>query len=164
MSKADSTTTSWNETDQPENSDDTLDDPQSRTFKTQRMRDAHFWAAQLISRLKNGPYAGIRGTYYVDIMAGTPTLVMRDDDWDLSKVKAVRDDLRDYGFPQPLKIRDTRDDLRLFISEPSTNSGMTDIYPGDWREFEASGGHGGDKDSKFAQDQLEWDRPASSDA
>ncbi|AGC65537.1 head protein [Haloarcula hispanica virus PH1] len=130
-------------------------------YKNQRMEDAHYWAAQLVGWMKNGPNAGLRGSYYVDILAGKPVLVM-DDTWLESNVDAIKTEMRNVGFPSPIREKEMDDGgWRLFIREPTNGDRLpTSYYPGDWRDFETTGGDGGDPDAMFAQDQLDtWDTP-----
>lgn len=132
-------------------------------YKNKRMENAHYWAAQLLGWMKDGPNAGLRGTYYVDVVAGQPVLVMDGDAWNLSKISAIKTALRDYGFPQSLRVTDLTDDYgqyRLFIKDPTDKRFPTDWYPGGWRTFEPTGGDLGDPDAMFAADQLDtWETP-----
>lgn len=129
-------------------------------YKNKRMENAHYWAAQLLGWMKEGPNAGLRGTYYVDIIGGKPVLVMSPEKWDYDKAKTIKDALRDEDFPQPIRINEGDDATRLFISEPTDDRLVTDWHPEGWRSFEATGGHQGDIEGKFKSDQLgTWDYP-----
>jgi len=129
-------------------------------FKSDRMENAHYWAAQLLGWMKEGPNAGLRGTYYVDIVGGKPVLVMDADEWNTSKVDAIEASMRDYGFPSSISVSTGSDAIRLFISEP-TDDRLPSSYHPDWRSFEATGGAGGDLADRFMEDQLEWETPSS---
>ncbi|AFD02286.1 head protein [Haloarcula hispanica icosahedral virus 2] len=136
-------------------------EPSDYGYKNKRMENAHYWAAQLLGWMKNGPNAGIRGTYYVDVVGGKPVLVMDGDEWNESSIDAVVDGLREVDFPEPLRVTtdDTGGNHRLFISEPSDDR-LTSNYHPDWQDFEPTGGDQGTPATKFTEDQLAtWDTP-----
>jgi hypothetical protein len=109
------------------------------TFKNKRMENAYYWAAQAAGWLKNGPNAGIDGRYYVEVIGGKPVVVL-DDSFTESAVKAGKDSLLGANFPAPIRIRELDDEWRLFISEPSDDRLVSSYYEGDWRDFEVQGG------------------------
>jgi hypothetical protein len=139
--------------------DEADDDGEDEGYRNEQMENAHYWAAQLLGWMKRGPNAGLRGSYYVDIVAGQPVLVM-DKSWSRPKVRAIWDGLRDAGFPQPMEQKQLADThYRIFIEEPTDDRLASSWYPGDWREYEPYGGDGGDPEELYAADQLEWDTP-----
>jgi hypothetical protein len=109
-------------------------DDYTGSFKDKHMENAHYWAAQALWWMKEGPNAGIDGRYYVEIIGGKPVIVM-DDSWNEDTVNAVKDGLRDYGFPLPLNERELDDEWRLFVSKPTDERLVSG--DADWREFES---------------------------
>lgn len=127
--------------------------------QTNRMENAHYWAAELLGWMKEGPNAGIRGTYYVDVVAGKPVLVMDSEDWNRPTVKAIKDSLKEYGFPRSTKVSELDGEWRLFIESPPSDRLKTAFHP-NWREFEPTGGDGGNPKEMFKSDQLDtWEAP-----
>lgn len=108
------------------------------TFRTDRMRDAHYWAAQLRGWFRYGPNGGIDGTYYVEIIGGRPVAVF-DDTWNESKTQAVVDGLREHNFPEPLRVKhmEMNDNMRLFIMEP-TDDRLNSNFIDNWRAFDSA--------------------------
>lgn len=105
----------------------------------QRMENAYYWAAQAEGWMKNGPNAGIEGRYYVEIIGGRPVVVL-DDTFNAETAKAVKDGLRDHGFPLPIRTTELDDEIRLFVMEPTDERLVSSLYDGDWREFDVTGG------------------------
>lgn len=88
---------------------------ESSVSDTNRMRNAHFWAEELIGYIKQGPNAGL-SDFYVEIRGGKPVLVLGDS-WNDSKIRALTSGLEDWGFPS-LAARSLDDETRVFV-EPS---------------------------------------------
>ena len=107
-------------------------------FRDKRMENAYYWAAQAAGWLENGPNAGIDGRYYVEIIGGKPVVVL-DDSWNEETMMAIVDGLREYNFPNPIRIRELADEYRLFISEPSDER-LKSNYDSGWRDFTVRGG------------------------
>jgi len=122
--------------------------------QNKRMENARYWAAELLGWMKEGPNAGIRGTYYVDVVAGKPVLVMDSEHWNRSTVKAIKDALKEYGFPTSTNVVELDDEWRLFIESPPGGRLNTRYHP-NWEEFEPTGGDGGDPEAMFKSDQLD---------
>lgn len=109
----------------------------TQQFKSQRMENAAYWAAQTEGWLIDGPNAGPAERSHVEIIGGSPVLVL-DETWNEETMKAILDGLREYGWPNPIKVNemDRMDDesYRLFISEPSDERLLSN-YDDEWREY-----------------------------
>jgi len=130
-------------------------------YKDERMKNAHYWAAQILGWMKNGPNAGLRGTYYVDVIGGKPVLVMDAAEWNETNVMAIKDGLRDYDFPLAIRVKELDGEFPLFVSEPTDDRLVSELHP-DWRDFKPPGGDADDPNAMFCEDQLDsWERPKS---
>lgn len=111
-------------------------------FRSKRMENAYYWAAQADGWMENGPNAGIEGTYYVEIIGGRPVIVL-DDTWNAETTSAIVESLREYGFPRSIETNELSDGSgrrTVFLTEPTDDRLTADYYPGDWREYEVRGG------------------------
>lgn len=106
-------------------------------FTDDRMRNAFYWAAQLAGWMIDGPNAGVRGRYYVEVKAGKPILVL-DDSFHESCVEAITTALIDYNFPPSIEARKLQieDGWRIFINEP-TSDRLYSNYIDNWRAWES---------------------------
>lgn len=98
------------------------------------MENATYWAAQLARWMVDGPNAGLQGTYYVEIGAGQPILVLDGERFGQETVNHLKNSLIGHGFPDST-IRNRGDHWRLFL-EPE-DSRLKSPYDADWREFES---------------------------
>lgn len=103
------------------------------SLKNDRMENAWYWAAQARGWMVDGPNAGLGGTYYVEVRAGAPVIVL-DESWSEHNANVLCNSLAEYGFPD-VDVKQMRDGgFRLFM-EPSEDR-LSSRYVAEWREWE----------------------------
>ncbi|ERJ05106.1 hypothetical protein HLRTI_002905 [Halorhabdus tiamatea SARL4B] len=103
-------------------------------FKDMQMENAHYWAAQA-RNFMNSQVHGLVGEWYVEIVAGKPTIVMSAE-FPVGGIDALETELVDHNFPD-WNRRDLEDETRLFI-QPTSDRLVAGV---EWRDFE-SGSYG----------------------
>jgi hypothetical protein len=103
-------------------------------FRKDRMRDAHYWAAQARGFMEE-QVIGLAGEWYVEIMAGDAIIVVSDEFPD-GGVEALQGELRNHGFPEEtVRELERYDETRLFIT-PTDDRLTANLGRDDWWNFE----------------------------
>lgn len=114
-----STTTPTTAVEAP--SEDTTEDQQAPEFKNPQMRDAYYWAAQVSEFIARNT-AGLDDEYYVEVLAGKPTIVTSPN---FPAFDALKSAWIDEGFPTAEGVwntepawnkRELDDETRYFVT------------------------------------------------
>lgn len=112
-------------------------------FRSKRMENAYYWAAQARGFMLE-QVIGLDGDWYVEVVAGTPTIVMRD--FPDGAIEALEIQWMDYGFPTEDLVfgssaawerRELEDETRLFVTP--TDDRLLSNLVNDWEDFESGG-------------------------
>ena len=105
-------------------------------FQNDRMRDAHYWAAQARGFMEQQSSASVQDRFRVAIQAGTPFVVLRD--FGVPDGEAIANEMMDYDFPQVAvsEFGDYGDDVKLSITP--TDDRLKSRFVDDWETFESN--------------------------
>lgn len=107
---------------------------QTTEFQTERMKNAHYWAAQARGFMDEQVH-GLEGEHYVEIQAGQAIIVMSDE-FPEGGIDGLENELHDHGFPADWTRRELPkyNETRLFIQP--TRDRLKSNFVDDWQEFE----------------------------
>lgn len=104
-------------------------------FRNDRMRDAHYWAAQARGFMQQESSASVQDRFRVAIQAGTPFVVLRD--FDVPDGEMIANEMMDNGFPDiTVGPFNDNDDTKLSISP--TDDRLVSEFDTEWRDFESN--------------------------
>lgn len=126
----------------PTDTDSTDEDEYAGEFRSKRMENAHYWAAQAHDFMAE-QVIGLQGEWYVEIIGGKPIIVMSDA-FPEGGIDALETELRDYNFPTDYTRRELADETRIFFNTPTDDRLVIHIGPAAaaWREGFENGSYG----------------------